>query len=57
MKKAWLLGALGLAVLLPATTTSASTSCTAAIPDASVTGDLLLSVTGPPDHATAVGVH
>ncbi len=57
MKKAWLLCVLALAFVLPATTTSASTSCTAAIPDASVTGDLLLAVTGPPDHATAVGVH
>jgi hypothetical protein len=60
VKKASLLGALILAVTLPATTastTSASTSCTAAIPDSRVTGDLLLAVTGPPDHATAVGVH
>ena len=60
VKKAWLLGALVLAVVLPttvATTTSASTSCTAAIPDASVSGDLLLAVTGSPDHAMAVGVH
>ena len=54
---AWVFGALVLAVVLPATTTSASTSCTAAIPDASVTGDLLLAVTGPPDHAIGVGVH
>ncbi len=56
-----MLGAVALAVVLPATsatTTNASTSsCTAAIPNASVTGDLLLSVTGPPNHATAVGVH
>jgi hypothetical protein len=60
VKKAWVLGALVLAVVLPATSatvTSASTSCTAAIPDATVSGDLLLAVTGPPDHATAVGVH
>jgi hypothetical protein len=60
VKKAWLLAPLVLAVALPATTvttTSASTSCTAAIPDATVTGDLLLAVTGPPDRATAVGVH
>ncbi len=60
MKKVSLLGALVLAVVLPATsatTTRASTSCTAAIPDATVTGDLLLAVTGPPAHATAVGVH
>jgi len=60
VKKASALGALVLAVVLPATSaavTSASTSCTAAIPDATVTGDLLLAVTGPPDHATAVGVH
>src|SRR4029078_11963323 len=57
MKKAWLLCVLALAFVLPATTTSASTSCTDATPDASVTGDLLLAVTGPPDHATAVGVH
>jgi hypothetical protein len=54
---AWVFGALVLAVVLPATTTSASTSCTAAIPDASVTGDLLLAVTGPPDQAIGVGVH
>ena len=54
---AWVFGAVVLAVVLPATTTSASTSCTAAIPDASVTGDLLLAVTGPPDHAIGVGVH
>lgn len=60
VKKAWLLGALVLAVVLAATAatvTGASTSCTATIPDASVSGDLLLAVTGPPDHATAVGVH
>ena len=60
VKKAWLLGALVLAVVLPATagtTTSASASCTATIAGASVTGDLLLAVTGPPDHATAVGIH
>ena len=57
MKKAWVLGALALAIVLPATTTGASTACTAAIPDASVTGDLLLAVTGPPDHAIGVGVH
>ena len=52
-----MLGALVLTFLLPATTTGASTSCTAAIPDASVTGDLLLAVTGPPEHAIGVGVH
>jgi len=57
VKKVWLLAALVLTVALPATTTSASTSCTAAIPPASVTGDVLSAVTGPPDHATAVGVH
>ena len=60
VKKAWLVVALVLAVALPATaatTTSASTSCTATIPDASVAGDLLLAVTGPPAHAVAVGIH
>lgn len=57
MKKIWLLACLVLTFALPATTIHASTSCTAAIPDASVTGDLLLAVTGPPAHATAVGVH
>ena len=60
MKKTWFFGALVLALALPATTattTSASTSCAATIPDATATGDLLLAVAGPPDHATAVGVH
>jgi len=60
LKKAWLFGALVLVVVLPATgatPTSASTSCTATIPNASVPGDLLLAITGSPDHATAVGVH
>ncbi len=57
MKKLWVLGVLVLAVMQPATTTGASTACTAAIPDASVTGDLLLAVTGPPEHAIGVGVH
>jgi hypothetical protein len=60
VRKTWLFGALILAVALPATTattTSASTSCAATIPDATVTGDLLLAVAGPPEHATAVGVH
>jgi len=54
------LAAVVLALVAPATvttSTSASPSCSAAIPDATVTGDLLLAVTGPPDHATAVGVH
>jgi hypothetical protein len=60
VRKAWVLAALVLAVVPPATTpapTSASTACTATIPDATVAGDLLLAVTGPPAHATAVGVH
>ena len=60
VKKAWVVLALVLAVALPATagtTTSASPSCTATISDASVTGDLLLAVTGPPDRAIAVGIH
>ena len=59
-KKAWLAVALAVGFALPAvtaSTTSASTSCAASIPDASVTGDLLLAVTGSPDHATAVGIH
>jgi hypothetical protein len=60
VKKTLLFGAVLLALALPATTattTSASTSCSATIPDATVTGDLLLAVTGSPDRATAVGVH
>jgi hypothetical protein len=60
VRKEWVLCVVVVAVVLPATTptpTSASTACTARIPDATVTGDLLLAVTGPPAHATAVGVH
>jgi hypothetical protein len=57
VKKIWLFAALALTFALPVTTTSASTSCTASIPATSVTGDLLLAVAGPPDHATAAGVH
>jgi hypothetical protein len=57
VRKLWVLGALALAFVLPATSTSASASCTAAVPDTSVIGDLLLAVTGPPDHAIGVGVH
>lgn len=57
MRKTWLLGAIVLATLAPTVATSAAPSCTAAIADASVTGDLLLAVTGAPNHATAVGVH
>ena len=60
MRKAWALGALVLAVVLPATTstpTGALPSCAARIDASSVAGDLLLAVTGPPNRATAVGVH
>jgi hypothetical protein len=54
-----LLGAAVLGMVLPATATGAgaTSSCAAAIDRGGVTGDLLLAVTGAPDHATAVGVH
>src|ERR1044071_7392867 len=52
VRKAWALGALVLAVVLPATTstpTGALPSCAARIDASSVAGDLLLAVTGPPN--------
>ena len=54
-----LLGAVVLGLVLPATSTGAgaTSSCAAAIDGGGVTGDLLLAVTGAPEHAIAVGVH
>jgi hypothetical protein len=57
MRKLWLFAALALAMLLP-TAGVAEPPCTANVdPTSGAAGDLLLSVTGPPERAVAVGIH
>lgn len=53
----WLVAALALVCALPATSL-AQPACSAQVdPSSGALGDLLLSVTGPPERAVAVGIH
>lgn len=61
MRNAWrltgLIAAIGLALVLP-TRSLAEPTCSAQVdPSSGSLGDLLLSVTGPPERAVAVGIH
>ena len=56
-RSGWLIAAIAIVFAMP-TTSVAEPTCSAQVdPSSGALGDLLLSVTGPPEHAMAVGIH